>query len=57
MVDIKRGITMEQGWINLHRGLLKKPIWIAATDEQKVLLMTLLMMANHLKTRGNGRGH
>ena len=36
---------MDQGWIKLHRGLLEKPIWTAATPEQKVLLITLLMMA------------
>ncbi len=37
---------MEKGWIKLHRELLEKPIWTEATPEQKVLLITLLIMAN-----------
>ena len=36
-----------QGWIKLHRCLLDKPIWSGSTPEQKVVLLTLLMMANH----------
>lgn len=35
------------GWIKLHRELTEKPIWICSTTEQKVILITLLMMANH----------
>ncbi|MCM3743878.1 hypothetical protein M3193_06955 [Sporosarcina luteola] len=38
---------MEQGWIKIHRSLLDKPIWTEATSEQKVVLVTLLMMATH----------
>ena len=44
---MKRGITMDRGWIKLHRELMAKPIWTEATPKQKVLLITLLMMANH----------
>jgi len=36
-----------QGWIKLHRCLMHKPIWQESTPEQKVILTTLLMMANH----------
>lgn len=35
------------GWIKLHRELLDKSIWKTSTPEQKVILITLLMMANH----------
>lgn len=37
----------EAGWIKLHRCLLEKPIWAQSQPEQKVVLITLLMMANH----------
>lgn len=36
-----------QGWIKLYRELGDKPIWLESTPEQKVILITLLMMANH----------
>ncbi|MFJ5625619.1 DNA replication protein DnaD [Peribacillus loiseleuriae] len=36
-----------QGWIKVHRCLMDKPIWLESTPEQKVILVTLLMMANH----------
>ena len=36
-----------KGWIKLHRELMEKPIWLESTPEQKVILVTLLMMANH----------
>lgn len=36
-----------QGWIKLHRDLLDKPIWLKSTPEQKTILITLLMLANH----------
>lgn len=36
-----------QGWIKLHRTLMEKSIWIDSTPEQKTILITLLMMANH----------
>ena len=35
------------GWIKLYRELLDKPIWCESTPEQKVILVTLLLMANH----------
>lgn len=36
-----------EGWIKLHRCLIEKPIWTCSTPEQKVILITLMMMANH----------
>ena len=36
-----------EGWIKLHRSILEKPIWLASTPEQKTILITLLLMANH----------
>ena len=36
-----------QGWIKLHRCLLDKAIWQGCSPEQKTILITLLMMANH----------
>ncbi len=36
-----------QGWIKLHRQLIDKPIWMCSTLEQRVILITLLCMANH----------
>ncbi|KNF09317.1 hypothetical protein CLPU_3c00950 [Gottschalkia purinilytica] len=36
-----------KGWIKLHRHLMDKAIWIDSTPEQKTILITLLMMANH----------
>lgn len=38
---------MTGGWIKLYRQLLEKPIWQESTPEQKVILITLLSMANH----------
>lgn len=47
---------MEKGWIKLHRELLEKPIWTESTPEQKVLLVTLLMMANHSEKQWEWKG-
>ena len=38
---------MDNGWIKLYRVLLDKYIWLRSTPEQKVILITLLLMANH----------
>ena len=35
------------GWVKLHRELLDKAIWLNSTPEQKTILITLLLMANH----------
>lgn len=38
---------MSQGWFKIHRELFEKSIWLNSTPEQKVILITLLGMANH----------
>ena len=38
---------VDNGYIKLHRTLMDKPIWIKSTPEQKSILVTLLLMANH----------
>lgn len=35
------------GYIKLYRELMEKAIWTQSTAEQKVILITILMMANH----------
>lgn len=35
------------GWIKLHRALCDKPIWLDSAPEQKTVLITLMLMANH----------
>jgi hypothetical protein len=38
---------LAEGYIALYRALLDKPIWKKSTPEQKAILITLLLMANH----------
>ena len=47
---------MTGGWIKLYRQLLEKPIWQESTPEQKVILITLLSMANHEKKEWEWQG-
>ena len=47
---------MQQGWIKLHRELINKPIWIESSAEQKTILITLLLMANHDKKQWEWKG-
>lgn len=47
---------MDKGWITLHRQLLDKPIWLGSTPEQKVILITLLLMANHREKEWEWQG-
>lgn len=35
------------GWVKLHRELMEKAIWRQSTSDQKAILITILMMANH----------
>lgn len=44
------------GWIKLHRALLDKTIWINSTPEQKTILITLLLMANHEPNQWEWKG-
>lgn len=45
-----------QGWISLHRKLLDKPIWKNSSVEHKVILITLLLMANHEQNEWEWKG-
>lgn len=45
-----------QGWIKLHRELIDKPIWTESTVEQKTILITLLLMANHDRKEWEWKG-
>lgn len=47
---------MEQGWIKLYRELFEKAIWTQSTPEQKVILITLLSMANHKDKQWEWKG-
>lgn len=44
------------GYIALYRCLLDKPIWKQSTPEQKCILITLLLMANHKEHEWEWRG-
>ena len=46
-----------QGWIVLHRCLAEKAIWKNSTPEQKSILITLLMMANHKENEWEWNGN
>lgn len=46
----------EQGWICLYRDLLDKAIWQNSTAEQKTILITLLLMANHEPNQWEWKG-
>lgn len=37
----------DSGWIKLYRKLLDNPLWKDCTAQQKVVMVTLLLMANH----------
>jgi hypothetical protein len=53
----RANMNTSYGWIKLYRRLLRHPLWETSTAEQKVLLVALLMMANHAekKWEWNGR--
>lgn len=44
------------GWIKLYRKLLNKAIWKCSTPEQKVILITLLLLANHKEEEWEWKG-
>ncbi|OPD28588.1 hypothetical protein AL714_07790 [Clostridium botulinum] len=47
---------MVQGWIKLYRGLLDKSIWQCSTPEQKNILITILLLANHEENEWEWKG-
>lgn len=46
-LSIPEGTDIMGGWIKLHRDILKNSLWLDCTLEQKVIMITLLLMANH----------
>lgn len=40
-------MSENKGWISVHRSLLDKTIWKQSTPEQKAILITLLLKADH----------
>jgi hypothetical protein len=44
------------GYLKLHRELFSKPIWLKSTPEQKVILITLLAMANFIPNQWEWNG-
>lgn len=47
---------MSGGWVKLYRQLLDKPIWQCSIPEQKAILITLLLMANHREKKWEWQG-
>lgn len=47
---------MYRGWIKLYRCLLDDPVWQCSTPQQKVILVTLLLMANHAERKWQWQG-
>ena len=35
------------GWVKLHRSILSDPVWFSATAEQKAVLISILLLADH----------
>ena len=44
------------GWVKLHREILEKAIWKCSTSEQKAILMTIIMLANHTENQWIWKG-
>lgn len=44
------------GWIKLYRRLTDDPVWALSTPEQKTVLITLLLMANHQANEWEWKG-
>ncbi len=47
---------MNDGWIKLHRSLIEKAVWKSATSGQKVVMITMLLLANHKPAEWEWKG-
>lgn len=47
---------MNQGWVKLYRELKSKSIWQLSSPQQKVVLITILLSANHEENKWEWRG-
>jgi hypothetical protein len=48
-------MNTSNGWIKLYRCLLEDPLW-QCSNEQKIILVTLLLMANHTEAKWEWNG-
>ena len=50
-------MNTSHGWTKLYHCLLDDPLWQCSTNEQKIILFNLLLVANHAeaKWQWNGR--
>ena len=44
------------GWVKLYRELKSKSIWQLSSPEQKVVLITILLLANHEENKWEWKG-
>jgi len=47
---------LKNGWVKLHRNLLDNAIWTTSSSEQKVILITILCLANHEEKQWQWKG-
>ena len=50
------GNLVNSGWVKLWRELLSKAIWSSSSPEQKTVLITILLLANHEKNEWIWKG-
>lgn len=55
-MEVGANLKKSQGWVSVYRELIKKPIWLNSTPEQKTIFIVLLLMANHEEKEWEWRG-
>lgn len=50
------GNMVNGGWVKLYRELKSKSIWQLSSPEQKVVLITILLLANHEENKWEWKG-
>ena len=50
------GSMVNGGWVKLYRELKSKSIWQLSSPEQKVVLITILLLANHEENKWEWKG-
>lgn len=48
---------LRNGWIKLHRDMLEQSLWVNSTLEQRVILLSLLCMANYRENEWEWKGN
>lgn len=46
---------MTEGWITLHRKLLRSPVWRSLTEGQRCAFVTMLLLANYVPSKARWR--